>query len=1001
MTIYVKLSVATIIPVIAFIFVVALPSHAQDVYVRGKSAPGIRIVQTALNATSCRVSLVGRGSPGNETEYFGTKTRNAVACFQEREGLPVTGALDTATYTALYRVYLRNQILVLLRSYSVTDPVAFFDERGLEPEDFGLAREDLRVSRVASATETVPSWLSPTPGPGGGSLIGHAVAIDGDIAVVGAPGVKGGGAAYVFTRSKSAWQQEGKLVPPSDQATGSEFGDSVAVSESTNTVVVGSPEKDLVYVFTRSGNTWSREDTLMAGEGAVDSKFGTSIAINGDVVVVGAPEYNGSDKTKSGAVYVYTRTGTTWSDGEKIGEGEAAGDFLGRAVAIDGNTIIAGAPSHSQRGGAFVYTESGETWSQQETVLVPGGSDGVINTHFGFGYAVDLNGDIAVVGVPGAGGANFYGAAYIFTRAGSSWDSGQKIQRVEGKREINDYFGYSVSVGGSGDEARVVVGARGADDVTSSDPVPNPNSEGTTANPWSGIGFIYARGSGGSWEPAGRVPVPNQRLSGEFGTSIAISGTTIVAGSPKEYSNRGSVWVFELGSVTSGGGDTSSPDPVSPPSPKPIAPVAEDPAVIDDSDDPTVREMHFYSDRGLSDEIAHESYKRSGDTIYTKVVFSEDMKHVAGSGSSARPELFIHNGNSLEQYGIVNHGAAYSSGDCWPYHETDQNVYVCQYDVPSSINDTFRVSVGAASADKNGNLIAGPYTHEDFVYLDTTGPDNLVVNSAAGGNKQATITVTVDRGNPNIPDEIHLVFGGDCASFGENGVSPSVSVPVGTQIGQSHTFTVSAPSGLYDNCVVKVVDRAGNETSDVTIPSFRVRGSSGGGGGGGGGGGTSVRGSSRGGGGGGGGGGSYFFGGGAPSSPTETPTVTYDPVSDQEETRVSDPYTQGQTAEGVRTVQRALNATPCKVAAVGPGSPGNESAYFGAKTRNALICYQSIKGFPVTGRLDALTHLTLRLDYVKGRLRTYFLQNGIDAEQFFESRGLSLSTFGWTMADFE
>ena len=391
-----------------------------------------------------------------------------------------------------------------------------------------------------------------------------------------------------------------------------------------------------------------------------------------------------------------------------------------------------------------------------------------------------------------------------------------------------------------------------------------------------------------------------------------------------------------------------------------------------DTEAPTVTETKFYEDRGLTTEIAPGSYRKQGDSVYAVITFSEDVGHVEGNGSSARPYIVYHTSvDSFEEaYDITgfNSSNPLPDGDCQPNHATERNVYICRYDVGSSVNDMFTVKVGTDTKDVAGNALASEYEHTGSIYLDTTSPDNLVVNSAAGGKKRATVTVTVDWGNPNIPDEIHLVFGGDCTAFGEN----SVSVPAGTQTGQSHTFTVFASKGMYDNCTIRVVDGAGNETSDVTIPSFKVRGSSG------------TVGGTR-----------------ATSAPRLPGYPTHDalPSDTTALSQVEILFSQGQRDDRIRTMQVALNDTSCKVATTGIGSPGNESTYFGERTRSALACYQQQEGLPVTGNYDVTTHISLRQNFIRNRLIALFERYNRDIVDFFDEHDLDLSTFGLRRSD--
>ena len=125
------------------------------------------------------------------------------------------------------------------------------------------------------------------------------------------------------------------------------FGDSVAIAG--DTIVVGAPGDDdngsdsgSAYVFTRTGTTWTEQAKLTASDGAADDYFGSSVAIAGDTIVVGA---SGDDDEWqcSGSAYVFTRTGTTWTEQAKLTASDgAANDHFGGSVAIAGDTIVVG-----------------------------------------------------------------------------------------------------------------------------------------------------------------------------------------------------------------------------------------------------------------------------------------------------------------------------------------------------------------------------------------------------------------------------------------------------------------------------------------------------------------------------------------------------------------------------------------------------------------------------------------------------------------------------------
>ena len=260
---------------------------------------------------------------------------------------------------------------------------------------------------------------------------GFDVAIDGDTAVISARGQVQGtykGAAYVFTRSGTSWSQQAKILS-SDLAAGDYFGECVAIDG--DTIVVGTVSEGIggsIYVFTRSGTTWSQQAKLESSDIAAGDGFGKDVAIDGDTLVVGAfKEDTGGGSV--GSAYVFTRSGTSWSQQAKIQHSNrSVGDWFGITVAIDGDTIAAGAwqedTGASGAGSVYVFTRSGTSWSQQAQIQ---GSSMSQNDNFGYDIAID--GDTLAVGsrYEDTGGTDA-GAVYIFTRSGTSWTEAKKIQ---------------------------------------------------------------------------------------------------------------------------------------------------------------------------------------------------------------------------------------------------------------------------------------------------------------------------------------------------------------------------------------------------------------------------------------------------------------------------------------------------------------------------------------------------------------------------------------------
>jgi hypothetical protein len=355
------------------------------------------------------------------------------------------------------------------------------------------------------------------PGGAAGDRFGGSVALSGDTAIAGAARVNGSrGAAYVFTRSGTAWSQTATLTALGE-AAGDNFGASVALAG--DTAIVGAAgvnsARGAAYVFTRSGSTWSQTATLTASGRVSGDQFGNAVALSGDTAIVGALGASGW----TGAAYVFTRSGSTWSQTATLTvSGGAPGDWIGYSVALSGDTAIAGEFSRTSRpGAAYVFTRSGSTWSQTATLTASGGSAGDL-----FGYSVALSGDTAVAGAYGAN--NSRGAAHVFTRSGGAWS--QTATLSASGAASGDWFGFSVGL--SGDTA-IVAGA-----------YLRPSRPGAF--------YVFNR-SGGAWSQAATLTVPGVAFGDCFGSSVALSGNTAIAGAWGTGSSTGAAYIFSTPST--------------------------------------------------------------------------------------------------------------------------------------------------------------------------------------------------------------------------------------------------------------------------------------------------------------------------------------------------------------------------------------------------------------------------------------------------------------------
>ncbi|MGH9838494.1 MAG: putative Ig domain-containing protein [Blastocatellia bacterium] len=371
---------------------------------------------------------------------------------------------------------------------------------------------------------------------------GHAVALGGDTVVVGAPdddiGAKvNQGSAYVFTRNGPAgnmdWTQQLRLIAADGEA-GDRFGFSVALGG--DTLVVGAPQDDngglrdqgSAYVFVRSGPPgnvdWTQQQKLIAGDGAINDHFGISVALSGDTVVAGASVDTIGANPGQGSAYVFTRSGANWTPQQKLTANDgAAGDRLGISVALSGDTVVAGAEgANGDQGAVYVFVRSGAVWTRQQRLIARDGQSDEF-----FGQSVALSGDTLLVGATSDDiGENFHqGSAYVFVRGDTGWTQQQKLIADDGAPLDN--FGFAVAL--SGDTA--VVGAFFDD----------------SGNQDQGSAYVFTR-SGAIWTQQKRLTANDGAAGDNFGNSVALNGDTVVMGALADdvggNVNQGSVYVF-------------------------------------------------------------------------------------------------------------------------------------------------------------------------------------------------------------------------------------------------------------------------------------------------------------------------------------------------------------------------------------------------------------------------------------------------------------------------
>ncbi len=251
---------------------------------------------------------------------------------------------------------------------------------------------------------------------------GTSLAMQNGVVVVGASeeltvtdGVGRRGAAYVFEKTGTTWSRTQKLTASDGKSEGS-FGGSVDVSGQV--VVVGNAldnyRSGAAYVFEKQGSMWQQTKKLIAGDADRDDVFGTSVSITANTVAVGAPSKNRGQ----GAVYVFEKNGTSWPDSYRRLTASDADNFsyFGRNIALEKECLVVGAYS---RGAAYVYQKSGNGWEQRQKLTADGMPANVTYPLDGLGIDVALSGDAIAVGAFNANAANKGGGVFVYKPSSS------------------------------------------------------------------------------------------------------------------------------------------------------------------------------------------------------------------------------------------------------------------------------------------------------------------------------------------------------------------------------------------------------------------------------------------------------------------------------------------------------------------------------------------------------------------------------------------------------
>lgn len=395
------------------------------------------------------------------------------------------------------------------------------------------------------------------PAGGPDDIFGSAIAIAGNVKMIGTPHSGGQGSVEIYQRVIDVWTKSDNDIrlDPSLAQFECAFGASVAMSDDTTLVVVGAPKYDVgaqtddrgrAFVYERSGNAWVPAGTLSAGDAEPGDLFGASVSISpdGNTVVVGAPNKGPTD---DGKIYVFKRpppaplaaakgAGFT-STGSRPG---GIGDKFGASVGVDNaGTIAVGAPLRGggDAGAVEVMRDAGGGNYAIEVLTDPSAAAGD-----NFGTAVALRNGELVVGIPnadrpGQAATDNAGAAMMFD-AGATSSTPRGARMMPSDARLGDKFGTTVGVSDGvaivGAPLRDVVGAGG----------------GTRTD--AGSARLLLR-TGLQWSVDAEVVASDTDVGDNFGSAVAINGRTLTSGAPlndydvNNFANQGASYVFRIG----------------------------------------------------------------------------------------------------------------------------------------------------------------------------------------------------------------------------------------------------------------------------------------------------------------------------------------------------------------------------------------------------------------------------------------------------------------------
>ncbi len=301
--------------------------------------------------------------------------------------------------------------------------------------------------------------------------------------------------------TSGAWVSDAVLAIDGRVSSVAIEGDTVVVgTQPAVSLSAGDVAVGMVSIYVHSASGWAKQQDLPDPSAKRNDQFGFDVSISGNSILVGAPNAN----SDIGLAYVFIRNGTKWSLQAQISASDGAlDDWFGQSLRIDGNTAVIGAPGHPGAiGAAYVFTRAGSTWSQHKKFNGESVGDN-------FGNAVAVQGNMIGIGSPGHNEDS--GEVYVYTGSGSSWTLQEALEPPVAIKDGQ----FGISIGLSGD--RLLVGETG-----------------------NAAAHVFTR-SGTAWTLQAEL---GDSSSSEFGTAVALSSTTALIGAPEDQVG-GRAYIFD------------------------------------------------------------------------------------------------------------------------------------------------------------------------------------------------------------------------------------------------------------------------------------------------------------------------------------------------------------------------------------------------------------------------------------------------------------------------